>query len=1587
MCAKARAANAMINQAVLVKVYRWKCAQRSPTLTSFNPLALQQERLQVNMSSTNALIHPSNPPGGTQSSTSAVDTSIQLTNTVLAIVKEVGDMLNSVPYVKSLSGVILQIIKVRDELKVNKKRCSEIIDKVMRMAKKIFEKLAEVAKSDQRDKLAKLEEQLKEHERTLTDVHSALQKHQSRSKFDRLINRGLDELNEHDRRLDELKTDLILDIIFHITMEQASITVPLTPPQTTTERTDTIDHLLPPKPHFLVERESQVEQALEILLRQEPTRIAILGGGGFGKTTLARTILHDSKIEERFQARYFLSCEGISDVNALILSLGTMLGIKAVPSAMLTSMRHILQTSTTLLCLDNFETPWEPFETRTKVEELLESISNIPNVSIMITIRGEQRPSKVAWSKPLLLPLSTLSLEGAQEIVMKIASENIINKSTIRLLEAIDGIPLAITLVATLLRDGEDSESLWTRWSADSTQIINVSDNRQSNLDHSISLSVNSSRMTKNPETRFLLAALSLLPDGFPKGDDLESLQNCLGVSSIHTILQTLRTVALVQLTNTVLAVVKEVGDMLNGVPYVKSLSGVILQIIKVRDELKVNKKRCGEIIDKVMRMAKKIFEKLAEVAKSDQHDKLAKLEEQLKEHERTLTDVHSALQKHQSRSKFDRLINRGLDELNEHDRRLDELKTDLILDIIFHITMEQASITVPPAQPQATTERTDTIDHLLPPKPHFLVERESQVEQALEILLHQEPTQIAILGGGGFGKTMLARTILHNDRIEERFQARYFLSCEGMSDADALLLGLGAMLGIKAVPSAMLSSIRRILQMSTTILCLDNFETPWEPFETRTKVEELLESISDIPSVSLMITIRGEQRPSKVAWSTPLLLPLSTLSLEGAQEIVMKIASENIIDKSTIQLLEAINGIPLAITLVATLLRDGEDSESLWTRWSADSTQIINVGDDRQSNLDHSISLSVNSSRMTKNPETRFLLAALSLLPDGFPKGDDLESLQNCLGVSSIHTILQTLRTVALVQVINPDTFPRIQMLSPIRLFCQHFLAQEIADALPKTVNHYLNILLAARDNRENSVNYQKITPEIKNMHTIFQKLFLSEIQDDGLAKLVNALDYLTSWSTYIGYYSKDTIQLALTKTQHIPVHHAQCLFSIAQLYHWENDYSNAVEHFQEAANLFQQTREVILQAKALEHLGDTLHIMSELDKAEDALKTSLELYMAKNNTLGQASVHFNLGLIYLSRNQLQKAEVYLTRALKAYKQNPSLIGQANATTTLAQIHISFHNLIKAEEFANQALEIAKKANYAIGEGIALTVLGKIYLHMDRIMDAWQALEKALSIFKQQKYHTNQQLVLADLGKVYIQLDQLSAAETLLEPYSQMDSNTIYSAYVLTTLGWLYTCGDHLDKAKHHLNAALRLYQRFKDQGGQGIVLAHLGIMYLKSGQFDEAEEVIQSIPNLGAWWNIEMRRLWVLGDLYIIKEQFDDAQTALNSAMDNAKKSPCTYQQGNIVRSLGTLHIKCGHVDRAIRAFKRALTFHHAAQWVSEQATDLKRLGEVYEMLERTEEAAAAFKEAEELMESVCKTRQLSTIWSLTYTDSDSR
>jgi tetratricopeptide (TPR) repeat protein len=108
-------------------------------------------------------------------------------------------------------------------------------------------------------------------------------------------------------------------------------------------------------------------------------------------------------------------------------------------------------------------------------------------------------------------------------------------------------------------------------------------------------------------------------------------------------------------------------------------------------------------------------------------------------------------------------------------------------------------------------------------------------------------------------------------------------------------------------------------------------------------------------------------------------------------------------------------------------------------------------------------------------------------------------------------------------------------------------------------------------------------------------------------------------------------------------------------------------------------------------------------------------------------------------------------------------------------------------------------------------------------------------------------------------------------------------------------------------------------------------------------------------------------------LPREIADAQAQLDEAMACAKNSECSYQQGNILRSMGMLQVKRGRVDLAIDNFQEALAFHRKAQGVSEQATDLKRLGELYTMAGRIEDAAAAFEKAAYLMESVREARKL--------------
>jgi hypothetical protein len=140
---------------------------------------------------------------------------------------------------------------------------------------------------------------------------------------------------------------------------------------------------LPATPKIFHGRDSELKDLTSILLVQ-PARIAILGPGGMGKTTLAMVALHDAKVAEKYPTCYFIACDSAHTCDSLVAITASNLGLEASRGLSGVIVRHLSAGSPCLLILDNFETPWEPVEGRAKVEEFLSLLADIPHVALMV---------------------------------------------------------------------------------------------------------------------------------------------------------------------------------------------------------------------------------------------------------------------------------------------------------------------------------------------------------------------------------------------------------------------------------------------------------------------------------------------------------------------------------------------------------------------------------------------------------------------------------------------------------------------------------------------------------------------------------------------------------------------------------------------------------------------------------------------------------------------------------------------------------------------------------------------------------------------------------------------------------------------------------------------------------------------------------------------------------------------------------------------------------------------------------------------------------------------------------------------------
>ncbi|KAJ7869254.1 P-loop containing nucleoside triphosphate hydrolase protein, partial [Mycena leptocephala] len=317
----------------------------------------------------------------------------------------------------------------------------------------------------------------------------------------------------------------------------------------------------------------------------------------------------------------------------------------------------------------------------------------------------------------------------------------------------------------------------------------------------------------------------------------------------------------------------------------------------------------------------------------------------------------------------------------------------------------------------------------MLPSEPKIFHGRDSELSDILH-LFGQGTPRIAILGAGGMGKTSLARAIIHRTEITERYnQHRFFVACDSAATPVELAALIGAHVGLKPGKDLTHPVIQYFSSSSNCLLILDNLETLWEPAESRCNIEEFLSLLTGVDHLALVITMRGAERPAKVAWTHPFLPLLKPLEQAAARQTFIDIADNRHDPNEVDKVLSLTDSLPLAISLIAHLV-DSEGCSHVLSRWEEEKTSLISEGYDRTSNLDLSISLSLSSPRL--NPQSKDLLSLLSMLPDGL---SDVELFQSKLPIDNILGCKASLIRTTLAY---SDEHKQLKALVPIREYMQ---------------------------------------------------------------------------------------------------------------------------------------------------------------------------------------------------------------------------------------------------------------------------------------------------------------------------------------------------------------------------------------------------------------------------------------------------------------------------------------------------------------------------------------------------------------------
>ena len=245
----------------------------------------------------------------------------------------------------------------------------------------------------------------------------------------------------------------------------------------------------------------------------------------------------------------------------------------------------------------------------------------------------------------------------------------------------------------------------------------------------------------------------------------------------------------------------------------------------------------------------------------------------------------------------------------------------------------------------------------LPPPAPRVLFGREELIEKTVR--LAENLTPFALVGAEGVGKTAIALTVLHHDRIKKRYGGnRRFIRCDQFPASGVHFLArLSKVIGAGVESPEDLAPLRPFLSSKDMLIILDNAESILDPQGTGAReIYMMVKELSQFSNICLGVTSRISTVPPHCKR-----LQIPTLSMEAARDIFYSIYGYSNRSEIIDNLLQRLKLHALTITLLATAASDNMWSpDRLVKKWDVHLAQVLRT--DYNENLGATTELSLAS-------------------------------------------------------------------------------------------------------------------------------------------------------------------------------------------------------------------------------------------------------------------------------------------------------------------------------------------------------------------------------------------------------------------------------------------------------------------------------------------------------------------------------------------------------------------------------------------------------------------------------------------------